>query len=78
MADDFGKIRGGGTSGIDALKDALGINPRSGGADGISGTGSSGGKSSVGPRGGRMLRPDVDVETLDKNVPRGTYLDILV
>ncbi len=31
-----------------------------------------------GPRGSRMLSPDVSVDQLDRSAPRGTYLDILV
>lgn len=78
MADDFGKIGGSGTSGIDMLKDVLGMNTPRGGADAASASSSSGGRGGVGPRGMRMLAPDVDVEKLDRNVQRGTYLDILV
>lgn len=31
-----------------------------------------------GPKGMRMLSPDVPVDQLDRRAPRGTYLDILV
>ena len=77
MADGM-KI-GGGANGIDALKEALGLGtPRGGSASASAGASSSGGKGGVGPRGMRMLPPDADVEQLDRNVPKGTYIDILI
>jgi len=43
-------------------------------------TGGSGGGSvtGIGRRGMRMLPPGTDVEALDRKVPRGTYVDLLV
>lgn len=77
MADDF-KIGAGGTAGIDALKEALGLGTPRGGGVAASGASSSGNQAGVGARGMRMLPPDVDAEQLDRNVPRGTYIDILI
>jgi len=47
--------------------------PRGGG-----GSGGGGVAAGVGRRGMRMLPPNVDVETLDRSAPRGTYVDLLV
>ncbi|CUW41548.1 conserved protein of unknown function [Magnetospirillum sp. XM-1] len=35
------------------------------------------GATPAGPRGRRMLSPNTSVDSLDRNAPRGTYLDIL-
>ncbi|EME71512.1 hypothetical protein H261_02586 [Paramagnetospirillum caucaseum] len=35
------------------------------------------GATPAGPRGRRMLSPNTPMESLDRNAPRGTYLDIL-
>ncbi|ARJ64457.1 hypothetical protein WV31_01485 [Magnetospirillum sp. ME-1] len=35
------------------------------------------GATPTGPRGRRMLSPNTSVDSLDRNAPRGTYLDIL-
>ncbi|HSV27944.1 MAG TPA: hypothetical protein VLL76_00255 [Candidatus Omnitrophota bacterium] len=81
MANDI-KIGGSATGGIDALKEALGLNPRGGGAavtSSSSGASSSaGGRGGYGPRGMRMLPADVPVESLDRNAAPGTYIDILI
>ena len=42
------------------------------------GTGSRTTGAGGGRRGQRMLSPDVNVETLDRSAPRGTYVDLLV
>jgi len=36
------------------------------------------GVSANGPRGRRMLSADTAIDSLDRKVPRGTYLDLLV
>ena len=78
---------------VGAMADHNSIGPRSAGdALGIEGVASrkapstartgggpsGGGVTGIGRRGMRMLPPGTDVEALDRKVPRGTYVDLLV
>lgn len=79
MADDpfiSSRVQSSGPSGVDVLKDMLGMGaPRSrGGGD----SASSAKQGMFGGRGQRMLPADYPSEQLDRNAQRGTYLDILV
>lgn len=63
-----------GSSALDALNRVLG-----GGASApAKAAASANATPSTGRRGNRMLSPNVDVQTLDRSAPRGTYVDILV
>ena len=68
-----------GSSGLDMLKDALGVGSnRSPASSSASSSGADHRKGLNAPRGQRMLPADYPVEALDRSAPRGTYLDLLV
>lgn len=63
---------------VSGLRDTFGRDQRAtvsgGGGESVTG---QGGATPNGPRGRRMLAAGTPVESLDRNAPRGTYLDIL-
>lgn len=62
-----------------ALRDVFGLDRRAATGAGGDGTVTAiAATTPTGPRGRRMLAAGTDVESLDRNVARGTYLDILV
>lgn len=63
-----------GSSGIDLIKQGLGLNLPAGGRATTAATSAP----ALGPSGQRMLSPDTPLDSLDRKARRGTYLDILV
>jgi hypothetical protein len=86
MADDSHRIGASRISGgAELLRQISGVGGVSGRAPAaergsVTSAGGSGGgmRGNFGPRGSRVLPPDVPVEQLDRMAARGTYLDILV
>ena len=80
MAEDtrIGSVRSGG-SGIDLIKQGLGLGAPAGGRTvaAVSDAGAERGGIG-GPRGQRMLPADYPLDALDRKAQRGTYIDILV
>lgn len=64
--------------GVDLLKQVIGVGQNQGRRDASGGAGGALGGGLSAPRGMRMLPADYPLEALDKDSPRGTYLDILV
>jgi hypothetical protein len=84
MADDSNRIGASPrvSGGAELLRQITGV---SGGAPAAergsvasAGGGGTSARGNFGPRGNRILPPDVPVEQLDRKAARGTYLDILV